>query len=262
MIKKPFKESSAAPIPLWDAPNFTIDLAALYDQDYQPKKRPKYIVKDGKLFDPVSGLYIDLELLVYKRNEPSDENFTISLIEIALIKGDYAAVLSMTDNVLARNPNDIGAMCDKARALSLSGRAEEGLSLNTHALTIDPSNSAILHNRAIDYLRLGKPQEALADIEKSLASDKARGKKPFLPSYGVLYDAKWHTGDKAAALDILERALGTKEEGVFVPMQLKVLAGFVFCHSPEEALIKIKKMREEINSAPQHTSAPQTPVPA
>ena len=258
MISKLFRTSSAAPFPIWDAPNLAADIAALYDQYYQPKKRAEYTVKDGKLFDPVSGLYIDLELLAYKREEPTDKNFSISAIEIALIKKDYDAVLSMTDNILKKTPGNVAAMCDKAIALSKSGRVEEALALNTHALTLDPRSPALLHNRAIGYLKIGKPQEAVADVEKSMAIDKEKGKQPFLPSYGVLFSAKWGAGDRAAALDVLEQGLSIKRDGAFVPAQMTCLAKHIGCSTPAEAMARIRELRSELGAHVQPPAASAT----
>lgn len=269
MIKTPFKRSSAAPIPIWGAPNLATDIAGLYDQYYQPKKRVEYTIKDGKLFDPVSGLYIDLELLTYKRDEPTDKSFKISAIEIALIKKDYDAVLSMTGNILQKRPNDVPAMCDRAIALSKSGRVEEALALNTYTLTISPDNPTILNNRAIEYLKLGKPEEALVDIEKSMANRQKRGEKPFIPSYGILFSAKWGTGDRAAALDALEEGLSIKRDGAFVPAQMANLAKHVGCTTPAEALARIKEIRASMGAqiqpaarAAENVQAPSAAAPA
>lgn len=267
MIAKTFERITQRPFLFWGRGKSPAEPFAIYDSFYQPKKRPEYIVKDGKLFDPVSGVYIDLELLTYKREEPTEKTFTISAIDVAFAKKDFGAVLAMTDSILARNPKDIAAMCDKAIALSRSGRVEEALALNTKALAINPNSTAHLNNRAIEYLKLGKPQEALADIEKCLSLRDQKGEKPFIPSYGVLFSAKYAAGDRIGALDALEQGLGIGGGGSIWSLQRESLAKCVGCSTPEEALDKIKQLRNamgpHVNTAGPSTatsSASTTPA--
>lgn len=254
---------------MWGAPNLNINLAKHYDEFYQPKKRPDYAVKDGKVFDPVTGLYIDLAFLIYKREEPTDKGFRLSAIDIAFAKGDNDGVLSMTENILKKRPADLPAMCDKAIALSRSGRVEEALALNTQALKLSPDNPTFLNNRAVEYYKLGKPEDALRDLEKSMLLRKQKDEKPFLPSYGLMFAIKCSTGDHAGALDALEAGLSTKGDGAIASAQLTFLAKHIGSATPAEALARIKELRSQLGPHVQPAKAPaetssarsQAPVP-
>jgi protein O-mannosyl-transferase len=96
---------------------------------------------------------------------------------------------------------------------STLGRMDSAVVLYTEALRADPSRGAAYSNRAIVLLRLGRPREALADLEKSRELLPMRAATLHLP----IGEAYRQLGRFAEAEDELDRAIasGNRRAQVF-----------------------------------------------
>lgn len=226
-------------INLYGSEHILVDFSELYDEGFAPRERPNYKVVGDDLYDPVSGLHIPLEQLVYKNVEPTDKKFVVTAFDVAIFKKDYGTAISMMDNVLKKNPQNIGAMVNKALILGMGGNSQAAYDLNTVILKKEPNNYFALNNRAIDLIALKRPEEALNDIKKAISSDPQK----FIPSYGIMFRALYALGRKEEALDALEAGLNIKKEGALAGIQLKNLSLYTGCDNPEDALKEIIKWR-------------------
>ena len=72
------------------------------------------------------------------------------------------------DQYLQRNPEDSGAQTLKANLYALRGQFEQSLLIVEDVLRREPDYVEALDAKADDLLKLGKPREALAAVERSL----------------------------------------------------------------------------------------------
>ena len=91
-------------------------------------------------------------------------------------KGNYNGAIAMYNQVLERDPNNIKALYDKGKALTLL--AKFAPSLNSEAiatydkiLSLDPNNIGALYNRGNDLAKLGNYNGAIANYDKILSLD-------------------------------------------------------------------------------------------
>jgi tetratricopeptide (TPR) repeat protein len=97
---------------------------------------------------------------------------------------------------------------NKGVALHRQGKNTEALPCFDRALELDPRNDYALHNKAAALLKLQRPREALAALERCIAlrGDRAAGS---LVNQGV---AHYELGDFEASVKSYERAIKLKAE--------------------------------------------------
>ena len=85
-------------------------------------------------------------------------------------------------NWLELNPDDARACVFGAINLAALGDAEGAQALAVRAMAVDPEDPMLLYNIACMYARLGKPEEALRQLEISV--DKGMGHKDWIEHDG------------------------------------------------------------------------------
>lgn len=144
------------------------------------------IADDAKSARPVdaqilSGLFVSVFPLVFGRaawkkrprrtvettyayGDPTQQK-TEALLDI----GKTEQALLGAKQLLATNPDDIGANETLARALLASGSHREARDVATQALQLDPASIVALHVRALANARLGDRQKSLADLSTAIS---------------------------------------------------------------------------------------------
>ena len=87
--------------------------------------------------------------------------------ETLRLQGKGPESLALIDNWLARHPNDVDALIERTIILG-GGTSQQLLDDYNHILVIDPSNAAILNNRANLYAETGKHALALKDYDEAI----------------------------------------------------------------------------------------------
>jgi tetratricopeptide (TPR) repeat protein len=92
-------------------------------------------------------------------------------------KGDYAAAVRDYRRSLALEP-DVSAWNNLGDALERLGELEEAVVCYRRAADLSPDNAIIHRNLAEVLGRLGRTDEAAAELEKARQSEAAREKQP------------------------------------------------------------------------------------
>ena len=91
--------------------------------------------------------------------------------DLAILNQDYEGALKLADEALEKNPQDPGALFDKAYAMSFLNRPEETIALYDQVLALDPNNASALNNKALELSKLGREDEAFAHLQKAHTAD-------------------------------------------------------------------------------------------
>jgi len=136
---------------------------------------------------------------------PETERTSASLLEEGshlYSEGQHEAALALFDEVLEREPTNVGALVAGASALHRLGRTDEAMRQYEEVLKVDPRNAKALYDRAAILE---------ARREWARAADAWRDYLGVVPSDidGRLRraEALLNTGDRAAAVKALEEAL-------------------------------------------------------
>jgi tetratricopeptide (TPR) repeat protein len=237
MFRTESSAEQAAPLDP-DALADKFNLQNKYDRFYRPRVKSTYTIMNGFLHDPVSGKTIPLKKLANSRTDPTDPEFELSAIDIAIIDKDYDGALKMAENILEHDPHNVSALIDKARALWGKDDLKTGIEVLDKALLIDPNNACALHNKALYQHQLGNNADALNNLEHSMKIDPN-----YIPAYGFKFCLLMNLGRHDEALDTLEKGLKIAKSGILTPYQKEELAECVGCKDVESALEEIQKAR-------------------
>jgi predicted Zn-dependent protease len=89
------------------------------------------------------------------------------LAGMSLGEGNTQAAIAVLREILARNPDDAGALNNLAWILGLldPSQTEEALSMIEHAIKLQGSNSTLLDTRAVILIRAGRYDAAIRDLK-------------------------------------------------------------------------------------------------
>lgn len=108
------------------------------------------------------------KVIIETQKNITDTNSIHSLWMRAGIEKSDEDKISIYDEILSINPNDVEAMTYKADTLLEIGEVRWALNLLNTAIEYDDEYSLAYWQRACAYAKLEKPVDALKDIEKSL----------------------------------------------------------------------------------------------
>ena len=108
------------------------------------------------------------KVIIETQKNITDTNSIHSLWMRAGIEKSDEDKISIYDEILSINPNDVEAMTYKADTLLEIGEVRWALNLLNTAIEYDDEYSLAYWQRACAYAKLEKPADALKDIEKSL----------------------------------------------------------------------------------------------
>ena len=108
------------------------------------------------------------KVIIETQKNITDTNSIHSLWMRAGIEKSEEDKISIYDEILSINPNDVEAMTYKADTLLEIGEVRWALNLLNTAIEYDDEYSLAYWQRACAYAKLEKPADALKDIEKSL----------------------------------------------------------------------------------------------
>ncbi len=115
-----------------------------------------------------SGAIADLEEGLGDRTEDLPAMKTLARAYDAA--GDHAASLAVLEKLCAVEPFDIGNWTNRGFELSALGRFEDALTIYGEALALDKDEPTVLSNKANALMQLGRVNEALSDVQRSLKS--------------------------------------------------------------------------------------------
>jgi tetratricopeptide (TPR) repeat protein len=135
------------------------------------------------------------------RSEPKNIARRLQLADLYELQGRYDDVEKVCQQVLDINPNHLVALNNLAWLLALrSQKGEQALVLINRALTQYGPRPELLDTRAMTYLALGRPADALPDLQQSVRDD------PNATRYFHLTRAYHQAQDASAALGALAQA--------------------------------------------------------
>jgi tetratricopeptide (TPR) repeat protein len=135
------------------------------------------------------------------------ENFAAmkSLARALDATGDHAGSLAVLEKLCTVEPYDIGNWTNRGFELASLGQYENALIIYEEALSIDKDEPTVLSNRANALLQLGRTDEAMQDVSRSLRSYPSNAFA--LRTRGILLARKGEK-EKACADFQLARILG------------------------------------------------------
>lgn len=92
--------------------------------------------------------------------QPGQPSLARELATIDVLQGQPAAALPRFDLALAKDPNDVRALVNKAIALDMLGQHQEALALYRRADTLSPDDATIRNNMAMSLMLAGRSGEA------------------------------------------------------------------------------------------------------
>ena len=106
-----------------------------------------------------------------RSDDELDRDEVLDEIEDLLDEQDYEAALSLCDQLIEEDPDDLEALALRGEVLACVGEYEEALQSYDRILEIDSGADGIQPDRAYVLCELGRLPEALAAGEKALAAD-------------------------------------------------------------------------------------------
>jgi tetratricopeptide (TPR) repeat protein len=101
--------------------------------------------------------------------EPKNVNLHVQLGDVLDLQGDYEKAEARYEEALKIDPNNLLALNNLAWLLTqrLSDKRNRALALINKALEVHGPRGELLDTRAVIYIHLGRPKEALADLEEA-----------------------------------------------------------------------------------------------
>jgi tetratricopeptide (TPR) repeat protein len=126
-------------------------------------------------------------------------------------------------------------------ALALQGRWDEPLEASAQALKLDPYLVGALHTRASVFIRTGRPDEALALIDRSIAL----GPRGIELQESLLYRCRalLAMGDVAVAVGTCERALAIGADWWYT--HLLLVAAYALAGDTGKAAVERERLFEQ-----------------
>jgi serine/threonine protein kinase/Flp pilus assembly protein TadD len=90
-------------------------------------------------------------------------------VNASIVQAAHRHAVEVIEKHLEMHPDDVRALYLGAQNLCRLGQHERGLDWAKRALAIDPEDSAVCYNLACIYAILGKTEEAIDSLEKSIA---------------------------------------------------------------------------------------------
>jgi tetratricopeptide (TPR) repeat protein len=158
----------------------------------------------------------------------------------ALDAGQHQRVLTITAGLLKEYPRSQSSHLLRAMALDELGRFDEAGRSYQAALAIAPGDAQIRARYGMHFVRVGKWEEAVPLLEKSLAAgDDAL-------SLFYLSQAYFQTQRKAKALDAIERCAKLAPDNPTMLLKLGEYRAQMGKHSPAlEALVAAQKLKPD-----------------
>ena len=182
---------------------------ALAEVDDSPRVegRLPWILYHGKRYAEAEREYRKL-VAKYADDYRSDEvrsavrEARLVLSNLSVIAGDIPQAEEWLEEVLDEFPEDVGALNDLGYIWADQGKnLERALEMVRMAVDAEPENEAYLDSLGWALFRLGRYQEAIAELKKATSGDEPD--PTILDHLGDAYEA---VGDIAAAVDCWERA--------------------------------------------------------
>lgn len=152
------------------------------------------------------------------QNKPDFPAALIGLARQALSENNFDAATSLSEQAVAKNPQNTDAWLFKADLLRAQEKIEPALATYDQVLKLQPNNSSAHINKAFLEIATGKLDAAKADID---AARKATPNSIFIFNAQALLD--FRQGKHAAALESIQQVLRSAPE--YMPAVL--LAGAV-----------------------------------
>jgi tetratricopeptide (TPR) repeat protein len=117
------------------------------------------------------------EELFLKAAEVRPEDYQVAALQAVVYRGlgqeekmraSHQRLLTLTDNLLKRNPNDVRAIYFRSGALAELGRRTDSLEWAKRALEMEPDDPAVLYNVACTYATLAEFDEAIGLLERAV----------------------------------------------------------------------------------------------
>ena len=125
------------------------------------------LMRNGKLAQARDALSAALE------NNPGNDDLIRTLASIEIISGQSASAITKLDAILARKPDNVSALVNKAVALDLESRHGEAQILYYQALAEAPADPAARNDLALSLMlqgRLAEARDILAPIQREAGS--------------------------------------------------------------------------------------------
>ena len=126
-----------------------------------------FVVSPHEVYEQNGGL-VALQTSLAGGTDPEyyaeDVTEGVKLIEA----GQDQSAIKVFDRILARNPNHVHALVDKAICLGRTGSVLESLSLLTRCIEVEPNYTATYHRAAECNVALGRPNTALECLTATL----------------------------------------------------------------------------------------------
>ncbi len=90
-------------------------------------------------------------------------------VDAAIVQAAHRHAVEVIEKHLEMHPDEVRALYLGAQNLCRLGQNERGLDWAKRALAIDPEDSAVCYNLTCIYAILGKTEEAISSLEKSIA---------------------------------------------------------------------------------------------
>ena len=146
-------------------------------------------------------------------------------------------VLTLTEELLVKDPTNANAHRLAGRVYSNLGRHDEALAHGERAFALNPYDGDILAMYGVTLMQAGRAQEAIPWVEKAMRYN------PQPPRYyrQLLFQAQYFAGDYELALENLRRTEG----GLSPPSRLISIAALQVIGHADEAAAEVRALRQE-----------------
>ena len=117
--------------------------------------------------------------------QPDAPEPLLGAARLALIRGDAATAEQQLEQALARAPDDPGAWTLRGELASRRGDVAGAVRAFSRALEHDPLHRGALLERAAGYIDLGRPSDALGDLEALEAQQKTHPRLKYLKALAL-----------------------------------------------------------------------------
>jgi TolB-like protein/Flp pilus assembly protein TadD len=101
--------------------------------------------------------------------DPDDAPAQAQLGTLAMYQNDLPAAARYFERALALDPTDLGVLHDSANLLGTLGRLPPSIAIDEYVVARDPVNPITLQNLGINYLYVGRYDEAIATLHTLLS---------------------------------------------------------------------------------------------
>ena len=103
---------------------------------------------------------------------------------------DLSANISMLENAVAANPNNVNAWIELGNNYFDTNQYEKSIQAYRKALELNPNNANVWTDMGVMYRRAGKPQEAITAFDKAIEVDPKHETSRFNKGIVLMHDLK------------------------------------------------------------------------